>query len=52
MVEDLIWSDLYMQSYAVLSSSEGLKVTGRVQGSFGVFSLIASNVERKKNSEG
>ena len=46
MLDVVVWSDLYKQRYAVLSSAEGLKVTGKVQANYGVFSIIASEVER------
>ena len=47
----MVWHDLYTRSYAVLASSEGLRVTGTVQANYGVFSIIASEVERANFSE-
>ena len=51
MLDVVVWSDLYKRIFAVLASSEGLRVTGTVQGSYGVFSIIASSVERVNYGE-
>jgi len=36
VIDVVIWHDLCTQSYAVLASSEGLRVTGVVQANYGV----------------
>ena len=45
MLDVVVWSDLYKRIYAVLASSEGLRVTGKVQANYGVFSVIATKIE-------
>ena len=51
MIDVLVWSDIYIRIFAVLASSEGLRVTGKVQVNYGVYSIIASELERANFSE-
>ena len=46
MLDVVVWSDLYTRIFSVLAGSEGLRVTGTVQVSYEVYSIIASKVER------
>ena len=52
MIDVVVWHELYTRSYAVLASSEGLRVIGTAQANYGVFSIIASGIERVNFCEG
>ncbi len=46
MIDVVVWSQEFKKFYTVITSSEALRITGRIQESYGVLSLIATNVER------
>ena len=46
MIDVVVWHDLYTHSFAALANAEGLRITGKVQADYGVYSIITSSVER------